>query len=143
MIDSVQPIQNKDNRLYQKQNQWVCQFRIRDKPVEKEHVDVIIPWHCESNEWIADILSEISSLLTIVLLHKVDTSYPSRPQCKPYIPDTNIETVYITLPNEGPDIQSLFAFINSHYDALAAHTFYLPADYQWKVGEFMPWDNQK
>eukprot|EP00957_Ditylum_brightwellii_P043174 3271764-Ditylum_brightwellii.AAC.1 len=100
-MDRVQPFRNKGLRFLRKRNKWVRHFRIHDEPVVDEHFDVIVVWECESNEWIADILPEISSLQTIVLLQKNDISDSNRPECNLQVPDTNIEIVYITLPNEG------------------------------------------
>eukprot|EP00957_Ditylum_brightwellii_P091979 7003374-Ditylum_brightwellii.AAC.1 len=74
-----------------------------------------------------DIVPEISSLLTIVLLQKVDLSDLNRPECKPHVPETSVKTVYIKLPNKGPDMKSLFAFISNHYDTIATHTNFLPS----------------
>eukprot|EP00957_Ditylum_brightwellii_P026382 1995626-Ditylum_brightwellii.AAC.1 len=137
-IDRVHPLQDKGLRIQRKRNQWVRHFRIRDEPVADEHVDVIVPWHCESNEWTMDIMPEISSLLTIVLLHKVDPSDLNNPECKPPLSETLIETVYIKLPDKGPEIQSLFSFISNHYETLATHTIFLSTGNSWSTEESMP-----
>eukprot|EP00957_Ditylum_brightwellii_P033680 2552454-Ditylum_brightwellii.AAC.1 len=137
-IDRVHPFHDKGLRIQRKRNQWVRHFHIRDEPVVDEHVDVIVPWRCESNEWTMDIMPEISSLLTIVLLHKVDPSDLSKPECKPPLSETSIKTVYIKLPDKGPEIQLFFSFINNHYETLATHTIFLPTSHSWSTEESMP-----
>jgi len=140
VIDRVDPSADQNLRIHQdvtpERNEWVRQYRIREEPVSDDHVDIIIPWHCENNDWIKEIIPEISSMSTIVFLLKADPSDLSKPECSPDLSETSdIETFYIILPKKGPDIQSLFSFISNNYNNLATYTMFLPTDYPWEMSE--------
>ena len=109
-------------------------FRIRDTLVSDSHVDVVITWHCESIDWLSDVSPELSSAMTIILLHKIDEADLSKPECSLKIPETTLEIILVRLPNKGRDTHSPFAYISNHYENLASFTIFLQAGYHWTVG---------
>lgn len=108
--------------------------RLRDRRAPESHVDVVITWHCESIDWLSDVSPELSSVITIILLHKIDESDLSKPGCSLNIPETTLEVVHVRLPNIGRDTHSPFAYISNHYENLASFTMFLQAGYHWTVG---------
>jgi len=109
-------------------------LRIRDTLVSDSHVDVVITWHCESIDWLSDVSPELSSAMSIILLHKVDESDLSKPECSLKIPETTLEIILVRLPNKGRETHSPFAYISNHYENLAFFTMFLQAGYHWTVG---------
>jgi len=109
-------------------------FKIRDRLVADSHVDVVITWHCESIDWLSDVSPELSSSMSIILLHKIDESDLSKPECSLKIPETSLEIIHVRLPNKGRDTHSPFAYISNHYENLASFTMFLQAGYHWTVG---------
>ena len=111
--------------------------QIRDRPAPESHVDVVISWHCdcESIDWLSDVSPELSSVTTIILLHKIDEADLSEPECSLNIPETNLEVISVRLPtNIGRDSHSPFAYISNHYENLASFTVFMQAGYHWTVG---------
>ena len=109
-------------------------FKIRGSLVSESHVDVVITWHCESIDWLSDFSPELSSAMSIILLHEVDESDLSKPECSLKIPETTLEIILVRLPNKGRETHSPFAYISNHYENLAPFTMFLQAGYHWTVG---------
>ena len=108
-------------------------LQIRDKPAPESHVDVVITWHCESIDWLSDVSPELSSVTTIILLHKIDEADLSKPDCSLNTPETNLDVIYVRLPNVGRDTHSPFAYISNNYENLAPFTMFMQAGYHWTV----------
>lgn len=109
-------------------------LQIRDKPASESHVDVVITWHCESIDWLSDVSPELSSVTTIILLHKIDEADLSKPECSLNIPETNLEVIQLRLPsNVGRDTHSPLAYISNQYENLASFTMFMQAGYHWTV----------
>jgi len=109
---------------------------LRDSTTSGLHVDVVITWHCESIEWISDIAPELYPYVTVVLLHKVDASDLTKPECQRHsIPNTLLDTVYTRLPNKGRYTHSPFAYISDHYESLASFTVFMQADRHWSIAK--------
>ena len=112
---------------------------IREKPLDEHHVDVVVTWHCESIDWLSEILPELSGQMTIILLHKVDESDLAKPECRPNIPETSLDIKYVRLPNIGRDTHSPFFYISNHYETLSRHTIFIQAGHHYTVSNsWMP-----
>ncbi len=114
--------------------------QIRDGPAPESHVDVVISWQCESIDWLSDVSPELSSVTTIILLHKIDEADLSESECSLNIPETNLEVIRVRLPtNVGRYTHSPFAYISNRYENLASFTMFMQAGYHWTVGnEWVP-----
>mmetsp|Transcript_78002 Transcript_78002/g.135180 ORF Transcript_78002/g.135180 Transcript_78002/m.135180 type:complete len:475 (-) Transcript_78002:37-1461(-) len=116
---------------------WVRNFQIRATPPPQPHVDLVITSHCDSIDWIKDIDPKLASVLTVVVLHKVNDKDMEKPDCNPPKPKTPINVMYIHLPNAGRDGGSQFTYITKTYHALATYTMFMQAGYHWYIGNWL------
>lgn len=129
--------QSSNTKHPRKRSQYVRQFRIRDTPPSKPHVDLVITLHCDSIDWIKDISPELAPVLTVVILHKVSDE-EKKPECNPAIPKIPIDVKYIRLPNAGRDGGSQFTYISKTYHALPTYTMFMQAGNHWFIGNWLP-----
>lgn len=115
-------------------------FRLRTAPPVGAHVDLVVTWHCEDLSWLTKIDVTLASMLSVILLHKIDNGDLERRRkmnktCHTTVPHIPFNVTVFPLPNRGRDVHSVFLYINNTYNEFPAYAMFLQADQHWIINQ--------